>query len=138
MNGIRRTIIVMALLTVGATSVICAQQPTPASTATYVGVTNCKMCHSDVFTSWSKKPHAHAFDLLVAMKQDKNEKCLPCHTTGYGAGGFTDATRTPALEGVTCEACHGPGSDHNGDPNKITKTPSSAVCAKCHLKADIH
>lgn len=108
------------------------------SKATYVGAANCQMCHSEVHKSWSAKPHSRAFDLLVAKKQDKNEACLKCHTTGYGRGGFVDAEKTPGLRNVTCEACHGPGSEHNGDKAKITRVPPATVCTACHLKSDIH
>lgn len=106
--------------------------------AKYVGVDNCKMCHSDKHENWDKTAHARAFDLLVNVEQDKNAECLPCHTTGYGNGGFVDTASTPKLAGVVCEACHGPGGDHNGDKTKITKTPSAAVCAKCHKERNIH
>ncbi len=109
-----------------------------ASKPTYAGVANCQMCHSDVHKAWQDKSHARAFDLLVAAGQEKNEKCLPCHTTGFGEGGFVDSEKTPGLKNVGCEACHGPGSQHNGDKTKITRTPSGATCAKCHLKTDIH
>jgi hypothetical protein len=106
--------------------------------AEYVGVSNCKMCHSDIHKSWEEKKHARAFELLVAAKQDKNEKCLPCHTTGYGQGGFVDAEKSADLKGITCEACHGPGGNHNGDPSKITRIPPATVCTRCHMDTNIH
>lgn len=109
-----------------------------AQKAQYVGTENCQMCHSDNFNSWSKKGHPRAYDLLVSAKQEKNEKCLPCHVTGYGVGGFVDAEKTPGLKGVTCEACHGPGSEHNGDKAKIVRVAPATVCTKCHLEENIH
>ena len=109
--------------------------------AAYVGAAGC-ICHADpVQKSWQKSKHARAFDLLKLSGQEKNEKCLPCHTTGYGKGGY--GTADPAkvkLEGVQCEECHGPASVHvdTMDKTKINRTPSAVVCARCHMDRGIH
>ncbi len=38
--------------------------------------------------------------------------------------------------GVTCEACHGPGSKHiesqAKDPNTIIGKPDASICTNCH------
>lgn len=104
----------------------------------YGGTDNCKMCHPDTFDEWSKTSHAKSYDLLVAAGQEKNAECLPCHTTGYGKGGFVDEATTPGLKGTTCEACHGPGAEHMGDKTKIKREPSAKVCAACHQTNNIH
>ncbi len=41
---------------------------------------------------------------------------------------------------VQCEACHGPGSRHNGATadNKMTKTLDVGICAKCHDSGSNH
>lgn len=130
----RRLILTSALVAAACGIIIAA----PSQNAKYIGVDKCKMCHSAEHKVWSKTGHARAFDLLTNVEQQKNAECLPCHTTGFGKGGFTDETATPSLEAVTCEACHGPGSEHNGDATKIVKTPSAAVCAGCHQKQNIH
>ena len=113
--------------------------------ATYVGAYTSSgeatcMCHTDVHKSWSTMKHAKAFELLKLAGQEKNEKCLPCHTTGYGKGGYGAAGVTANLEGVQCEECHGPASVHIAtvDKTKITRTPSVLVCARCHQELDIH
>ena len=54
----------------------------------YGGVDNCKMCHPDIYKDWAKTEHARSFDLLVNVGKDKTPECLPCHTTGYGKGGY--------------------------------------------------
>jgi hypothetical protein len=110
----------------------------PSSGAKYLGPGKCQMCHSDTHKSWQSGAHSKAFEMLTNVGEEKNEKCLPCHTTGFGKGGFTDAATTPDLEGVSCEACHGPGSEHNGDKTKINRTPSGAVCGSCHQSLNIH
>ena len=110
-----------------------------AAKAAYAGAEqNCRMCHSDIYNGWLKTKHARAFRLLENVGKSKDPACLPCHTTGYGAGGYEDETKTPNLKGVQCEACHGPGSQHNGVKEKIQGSPAAKVCAKCHLNLGLH
>ena len=111
----------------------------------YVGVAKCKMCHMLYFKAWAATPHATAFDRLKpANKEDKNPKCIKCHTTGFGTGGYEGAKTAPDFKGVQCEACHGAGADYMKIP--IMKDPAKAkaaglvypmsesVCVKCHNK----
>lgn len=111
----------------------------PSPDAEYAGVKNCKMCHSDKHEGWLGTGHARAFELLAALGKQGSAECVGCHTTGNGKkGGFQDEKSTPGLMGVQCESCHGPGKEHNGDPEKIVKTPSAAKCAECHMEMNIH
>jgi len=108
--------------------------------AVFVGAEGC-LCHADpVHKSWQQTRHARAFDLLKVSGQEKNEKCLPCHTTGYGKGGYGAPGVTANLEGVQCEECHGPAGEHVAtmDKTKVNRTPSGAVCARCHQDLDLH
>ena len=95
--------------------------------ATYIGAKKCKACHMKQFKAWSATKMAESFENLkagvkVAEKkaaglEDKDyttdAKCLKCHTTGFGKGGFTSMEATPDLAGVQCEGCHGPGSEYS-------------------------
>lgn len=88
-------------------------EPAPPPDQTYIGTTKCAACHFEQFLDWrqQQQKHAKAFDVLPA-KYHKNDECLGCHTTGYGEKtGFRSAADRH-LAGVTCEACHGPGSIH--------------------------
>jgi hypothetical protein len=94
----------------------------------YVGAKKCRACHLKQFQTWEQTRMAKSFELLKAgahadAKKKMNvdpqkdythdEKCLPCHTTGYGKpGGFVSLEKTPELVGVQCESCHGPGSEY--------------------------
>lgn len=94
----------------------------------YVGAKKCKACHLKQFQTWEQTKMAKSFEQLragvaSAAKKKANldpekdythdEKCVGCHTTGYGdPGGFVSLEKTPDLLGVQCEACHGPGSEY--------------------------
>lgn len=126
----------------------------------YIGVQKCaKICHKgkkkgSQLEIWNTKKHSQAYAELASekaketakklgIKEDpqKSEKCLPCHTTGYGLdkSHFTQAF-TPE-EGVACESCHGPGSVYKKlsimkDTEKFLVNggvlPDEKVCIKCH------
>jgi nitrate/TMAO reductase-like tetraheme cytochrome c subunit len=88
-------------------------EPAPPEGQTYTGAKACASCHFEQFMAWSKSKHAKSFELVTAEYQT-NEKCLSCHTTGYGEpSGFKDLASSKALAGTTCESCHGPGSKHD-------------------------
>lgn len=94
----------------------------------YLGTKKCRKCHFKQYKAWKKTKMANAFDLLKPgvradrkklAKLDPNKdyttdaECLPCHTTGYGKkGGFVSMEKMPELAGVSCEMCHGAGSEY--------------------------
>jgi RecJ-like exonuclease len=101
----------------------------------YVGATKCKMCHLKEFKSWEVTKMAKAFGVLKPEEQ-KDPKCNVCHMTGILADGTV-------LEGVQCEACHGPGADYKAKATMEDKklaaaaglvAPTEQVCMKCHKK----
>lgn len=105
----------------------------------YVGISNCKMCHSDKHEAWLETAHSRAFDRLLAVGKQGSKECVGCHTTGYGKeGGYVDEETTPDMKNVQCESCHGPGKSHNGNADEITKSPAAMVCAGCHMDRNIH
>jgi hypothetical protein len=94
----------------------------------YVGSKKCKMCHLKQYKTWKETRMAQSFEILkpgaraeakkkAGFDPDKDyttdKTCLPCHTTGYGKpGGFVSIEKTPAMAGVGCEVCHGPGKGY--------------------------
>jgi hypothetical protein len=87
------------------------KEATPPKDQRYVGKNTCAACHYSKFRTWKHEKHALGFEILP-QKYRKDPKCLTCHTTGYGEPtGYKDAS-TPQLAGITCESCHGPGSEH--------------------------
>jgi predicted CXXCH cytochrome family protein len=67
---------------------------------------------------------------------DAARDCLGCHTTG-----FDPQTRRWTAPGVTCEMCHGPGSEHIKAkdkkagivmPDGLDPARRAMVCGQCH------
>jgi Cytochrome c554 and c-prime len=63
--------------------------------------------------------------------------CGRCHTTGYEPTGnqlgLPGLIGTWAYDGVQCEACHGPASEHITNPVVIKPTGGKA-CSECHYR----
>jgi YVTN family beta-propeller protein len=122
----------------------------------YVGAAPCGECHrgesmGHQYSIWRMSPHARAWSVLstpAAYEQAKKRgitgdpqkapECLKCHTTGYGE---SHAPTSTVDQGVTCEACHGPGSDYQADAIMRDKRAAdqagllpvnAATCRKCH------
>ena len=130
----------------------------------YVGVKGCKACHmvkkiGAQYKVWKTMKHSKAYETLASEKAltigkkegiadpQKSEKCLKCHTTGYGADASLFGKKYTLEEGVSCEACHGPGSEYKSkkvqvavaagtlDPATVGLIkPDEKVCIKCHNK----
>lgn len=68
--------------------------------------------------------------------------CARCHTTGYMVEGNQDGL--PGLigvwaeDGVGCENCHGPGSNHVNAPYQVSLTIArdSQACGACHSRTE--
>jgi hypothetical protein len=127
-------------------------EPAPPEGQTYTGAKRCSACHFKQYMTWKKTKHATEAFTGMAKNYQVDPKCLICHATGFGQPtGFTDAVKTPALAGVTCEACHGPGSEHekvcqqyanvkqlSPEQNKaardsIWKVMPGNICSRCHV-----
>jgi hypothetical protein len=114
----------------------------------YIGASKCKMCHNktnkgDQYNKWAASAHANAWKNLASPKAietgkkkgvtapQTDAKCLKCHAP--------DATI--AQEGVSCEACHGPGSAYKSMTIMKNKAdaiknglvvPTEKTCTACH------
>jgi len=68
--------------------------------------------------------------------------CGACHTTGYSPRGAQDdlpgLVGTWSENGVQCEACHGPGSQHVNNPQGVQMiiNRDAEQCAQCHLRGN--
>ena len=131
-----------------------------AQAPTYIGAQKCAMCHKAEKTGaqypkWAASKHAKSFanlsspqaaEAAKAMGVDKpaeDPKCLKCH------GPLAETAPALKAEGVSCETCHGAGSEYKtmaimkvqADAIKkgLTAYPNAeaikAQCLTCHDNA---
>ena len=109
-----------------------------ASSPIYLGVGTCQSCHLDAFEVYRATAHSRAFETLASQFVHRDTNCVGCHVTGYlEAGGFSGIRARGAridLIDVQCEACHGPGSQHNRDGSYLELAAKS--CVKCHTGSE--
>lgn len=101
----------------------------------YVGEKACKTCHKVEYDSWLTTKHANAWATLKPEEQKKPE-CAGCHMTGKTAS-------DSVIVNVSCEACHGPGSEYKSMKNMKDHAlavstgvlpVTEATCVQCHNK----
>ncbi|MFQ5705984.1 MAG: cytochrome c family protein [bacterium] len=109
-------------------SAVLSQEKQEAPGFSFIGTKGCKKCHLKQYKSWKDTKMAQAYEILKpgeraeakkkagldpAKDYTTDAKCLACHTTGFGKpGGFVSFEKTPQLVGVSCEMCHGAGSEY--------------------------
>ncbi|MBF8257686.1 MAG: MULTIHEME CYTC protein, partial [Actinobacteria bacterium] len=75
------------------------------------------------------------WNLSYWREMDWLKSCAGCHTTG-----FNPYLGRYAEEGISCEACHGPGKKHAStslaadivNPAKVPEPRRSMICESCH------
>ncbi|MCK4548760.1 MAG: hypothetical protein KAU49_01275 [Candidatus Krumholzibacteria bacterium] len=100
----------------------------------YIGMETCARCHDRTASDFMVSPHFRTFARMTRSGNEKNAKCIPCHTTGYGRFSGHDPESDEKgginLRGVQCEACHGPGTKHTRDGKYKERARKS--CRECH------
>lgn len=86
------------------------------------------------------------------FSRELTPRCLECHNTWFehAPGTLNQYKREPAILGVSCEKCHGPGADHvafheahpaskSGEaivsPARLSHERQMDLCAQCHSNA---
>ncbi len=121
----------------------------------YIRAKVCSACHSgdsvnNIYEKWQASAHSKAFQTLKTPKAKEiakklniknpheSSQCIKCHVTNGGAAKNIDFE-----EGVSCEACHGPGSGYmmrdimsNPEISKkkglIIRRNDPGFCKSCH------
>lgn len=119
------------------------KKPIPAAKGqpSYVGVEVCANCHEEPKKVWDATSHAHAYATLEKQFKEANLDCVSCHVTGYDKPGGSTVTHVSDLENVQCEVCHGPGSLHADQPEKVKipiAKPTPESCIECHHPPHVH
>lgn len=106
---------------------------------TYVGDATCMTCHQGAHQVWSESRHEHSLATLKEKGYHRDPECLRCHVTGLGLpDGYGRLGANEHLGTVSCESCHGRGSQHVAErsrakPASGTLTPTTpATCVRCH------
>ena len=124
----------------------------------FAGATKCRSCHEkdeigNQYGKWLDSKHAKAWGTLASDKAEQwgkergiddpqaSDKCVKCHVAGHGEPKARLGMKYAKTEGVTCEACHGAGSDYRKkkimmDQKKAVEhglvLQSEKVCLTCH------
>ncbi len=94
---------------------------------------SCGSCHPGALQQWSSGPHARAQASLVRAGRDREDDCLPCHTSSFAqAGGFTTLEKTPAQAAVNCQDCHRRTAADCQKKGLHSEPVSQDRCATCH------
>ena len=139
---------------------------TRTSSPRYVGSRVCRDCHDDgpqggPWVSWLRSRHAHAYwrlagdwALYLARLRPhysdledpiSDRRCMLCHVTGQQDDNALLGETFRSQEGVSCEACHGPGSlyvdpDIMADRDRFLAgggvIPTAATCRGCHRNSE--
>lgn len=152
MNGLfRLTVVFLAILVF---------QTYAQDVPKYIGADKCKTCHKkaedgEQFKIWSESPHANAMKTLASDEAKKIAKakgiadatkdanCTKCHSTfaSIDAKLLDAKTKLTLDEGVSCESCHGPGSEYKSkktmQDQKLSIAagliiPDEKTCTSCH------
>ncbi len=104
-------------------------EPAPRPSV-YVGARVCATCHEgrqqgDQMSRWLLSKHSRAYAVLarpeskriaelsgIPLEPQRSTMCLGCHATGTFAEAAEKDDTFFTEDGVQCELCHGPGSEH--------------------------
>ncbi|MDP2896473.1 MAG: multiheme c-type cytochrome [bacterium] len=136
------------------------QRPKPSF---YVGSRVCMPCHGgkrgcDQYSLWRLSKHAKAYAALslpesfevaeisgVDVPPRESPICLGCHATASTAEPWQLDPTFHREDGVQCEVCHGPASNHveamrAGKPTSTSMLPipRQQDCVVCHRLKDSH
>ena len=136
MSRVSQNLVLIPALLVAVTLALVAEPQARAEGVVeheLVGAERCRACHEKQYDIWSKGPLARAMDRL-SERERKDPRCIQCHT-------MAPDVPDPALVGIQCETCHGPGKwyskDHVMRDRELRAAlrfavPDEKTCERCH------
>jgi Cytochrome c554 and c-prime len=127
-------VLAFAVVVVGLVAGTGATEASPSHD--YIGSERCKACHAEEYAAWQSSPHARALSGLSPSERT-DPRCRACHTT-------VPSDTSPALEGVQCESCHGPGKHYAVDyvmrdldlaRALYLEKGDDKTCSRCHTES---
>lgn len=95
----------------------------------FVGALVCARCHPSAYDAWKESVHAKSMQSLERKAMENSAECLKCHVTGFNQpNGYPNVQSE--LGAVSCEQCHGYGTQH-GSKDFVAR-PASQSCVACH------
>jgi len=131
----------------------------------YVGSEVCASCHAGPgfghqFSRWLLSRHARAYAVLarpeakliaelsgIPEEPQESSMCLGCHATGAEVEEWEKDPSFHLEDGVQCEKCHGPGSEHVEAQRHLNRAaqleakmeiPTMDFCMACHAEKGSH
>ena len=139
-----------------------ARGEAPPGRSKFTGVMACAKCHQGPqmgyqFEKWREGDHARAYAVLATEKArqmatesglkgspSRSPQCLKCHAPEWAYPKESSLDEDHYRDGVTCESCHGPGSEYSSEAVMRDKTAARAAglrkvgketCMPCHQAA---
>lgn len=132
----------------------------------YIGAGECAKCHEGAvqgnqYGAWVHTTHSESYKRLAqpaakwivrrsGLRDDDAQKspiCLGCHTTGSRAEPWEKDEGFRVEDGVSCEGCHGPGSEYAVEEvmrdrpaarKAGLRMPGTRECMNCHIEKGSH
>ncbi len=100
---------------------------------TYVGSERCGVCHTEIVAQHRDSSHSRLSKGIAGTDDIGRPSCLGCHVTApFVNSGWRGPSDTSDLASVSCEACHGPGSEHAEKPAAGWGKVGFDACLRCH------
>ena len=155
-NSIRVTVLAGRLATVLLVLALANRTVAEEKHPIYVGAKACAKCHRDAgmgfqHCRWLLSGHARAYASLadpaakeiarlsgIPQEPQESSMCLGCHATGAHVEDWEKDEAFHVEDGVSCEKCHGPGSEYMDMSTMVDSQAAAAAGLTMPTKETLH